>query len=89
MKLIPSSIFLNIFEILILPHRNTTKQVSKDKQAISGGNMAPHQFMGSNTETVSVEDLVTFLYGPNPDFQYQIILKSDLPLPLYRERNFK
>lgn len=51
--------------------------------------MAPHQFMGSNTETVSVEDLVTFLYGPNPDFQYQIILKSDLPLPLYRERNFK
>jgi len=69
--------------------KNTTKQVSKDKQAISGGNMAPHQFMGSNTETVSVEDLVTFLYGPNPDFQYQIILKSDLPLPLYRERNFK
>jgi len=69
--------------------KNTTKQVSKDKQAISGGNIAPHQFMGSNTETVSVEDLVTFLYGPSPDFQYQIILKSDLPLPLYRERNFK
>jgi len=69
--------------------KNTTKQVSKDKQAISGGTIAPHQFMGSNTETVSVEDLVTFLYGPNPDFQYQIILKSDLPLPLYRERNFK
>lgn len=69
--------------------KNTTKQVSKDKQAIASGNVAPHQFMGSNTETVSVEDLVTFLYGPNPDFQYQIILKSDLPLPLYRERNFK
>ena len=51
--------------------------------------MAPHQFLGGNTETVSVEDLVTFLYGPSPDFQYQLILKSDLSLPLYRERNFK
>jgi len=32
---------------------------------------------------------MTYLYGPNPDFQYHIILKSELSLPLYRERNFK
>jgi len=48
-----------------------------------------HQAVGNSTENVTVEHLTTYLYGTNPDFQYQLVLKSDLPLPLYRERNFK
>lgn len=48
-----------------------------------------HQVIGNSTETITVDKLVTFLYGANPDFQYSLVLKHDLPLPLYRERNFK
>jgi hypothetical protein len=48
-----------------------------------------HQAIGNSSETVTVEDLVTYLYGPAPDFHYNLVLKSDLELPLYRERNFK
>jgi len=48
-----------------------------------------HQIIGNSTDTVTTENLLTYLYGPNPDFQYHLILKSELPLPLYRERNFK
>jgi len=70
--------------------KNSAKHSGKEKMASgSSSSLASHQFVGSNTETVSVEDLMTFLYGHTPDFQYQIILKSDLQLPLYRERNFK
>jgi len=48
-----------------------------------------HQIIGNSTDTVTTDNLLTYLYGPNPDFQYHLILKSELPLPLYRERNFK
>jgi len=51
--------------------------------------LANHQFIGNSAETITVDNLLTFLYGPKPDFQYQLVLKSDLALPLYRERNFK
>jgi len=48
-----------------------------------------HQNLANSTETVNVETLISYLYGPKPDFQYHLVLKNDLPLPLYRERNFK
>jgi len=48
-----------------------------------------HQNLSNSTETVNVETLIAYLYGSNPEFQYQLVLKNDLPLPLYRERNFK
>jgi hypothetical protein len=48
-----------------------------------------HQIIGNSTDTVTTDNLLTYLYGPTPDFQYHIILKSELSLPLYRERNFK
>ena len=51
--------------------------------------ISTYQNIGNSTETMTVENLLGFLYGPNPDFPYQLVLKSDLQLPLYRERNFK
>jgi len=43
----------------------------------------------SARETASTESLISFLYGSQKDFQYQLIFKNEIPLPLYRERNFK
>jgi len=54
-----------------------------------GNPLISHQVIGNSNETVTVDHLTAYLYGNNPDFHYQLILKSDLPLPLYRERNFK
>jgi len=51
--------------------------------------ISAYQNIGNSTETMTVESLISFLYGSNPDFGYQLVLKNDLPLPLYRERNFK
>ena len=47
------------------------------------------QMIGNSSDTINTDSLLSYLYGPNPDFQYQLVLKKDLPLPLYRERNFK
>jgi hypothetical protein len=66
------------------------KQTSQDKMAVVPNNpLIIHQIIGNSTETVTVENLLTYLYGSNPDFQFNLVLKSDLQLPLYRERNFK
>jgi len=43
----------------------------------------------NNRETSSTEGLIQFLYGGPKDFPYQLNFKNELPLPLYRERNFK
>jgi len=48
-----------------------------------------HQALTNSSDTVGVETLLAYLYGPKPEFKYSIVLKNDLPLPLYRERNFK
>jgi len=49
----------------------------------------PAPLIGNSTDSVNTDNLLTYLYGPNPDFQYQLVLKQELSLPLYRERNFK
>jgi hypothetical protein len=72
--------------------KNTVKHNQQEAPAASMTNSHPitaYQNMGNSTETMTVENLMSFLYGPNPDFNYQLVLKSDLQLPLYRERNFK
>ena len=51
--------------------------------------MAHHQIIGNSTESITADDLITYLYGPTTDFQYFLVFKNDLTLPLYRERNFK
>lgn len=56
---------------------------------ISSNPLVTHQIIGNSSETVTVDNLLTYLYGANSDFPYQLILKSDIGLPLYRERNFK
>jgi len=47
------------------------------------------QFTDNSREIASSESLLSSLYGPSATFQYQLVFKSELPLPLYRERNFK
>jgi len=47
------------------------------------------QYTDTSREIASSESLLSSLYGPNHNFQYQLVFKSELPLPLYRERNFK
>lgn len=70
--------------------KGSMKQVSQEKVSlISGTALTTHQVIGNSADTVTVDNLLTYLYGANSDFPYQLILKSDLGLPLYRERNFK
>jgi len=70
--------------------KTTTAVVEKIPPPASSNNpLYIHQIIGNSTDTVTTENLMTYLYGPTPDFQYHIILKSELALPLYRERNFK
>lgn len=47
------------------------------------------QMIQNSSESVNTDLLLSYLYGPNHEFQYQLVLKQDLNLPLYRERNFK
>jgi len=57
---------------------------------IPGGNPSLFtQIIGNTGDTINTDGLLTYLYGPNPDFKYQLVLKQELSLPLYRERNFK
>eukprot|EP00331_Platyophrya_macrostoma_P014201 CAMPEP_0176434226 /NCGR_PEP_ID=MMETSP0127-20121128/16543_1 /TAXON_ID=938130 /ORGANISM="Platyophrya macrostoma, Strain WH" /LENGTH=326 /DNA_ID=CAMNT_0017816907 /DNA_START=1 /DNA_END=981 /DNA_ORIENTATION=+ len=51
-------------------------------------NMIP-KMIGSTSDTINTDSLLTYLYGPNTDFQYNLVLKQELSLPLYRERNFR
>jgi len=73
--------------------KNTVKQTHHEAPAATMANshhpISTYQNIGNSSETMTVESLISFLYGPNPDFGYQLVLKHDLPLPLYRERNFK
>jgi len=73
--------------------KNTVKQTHHEAPATTMINshhpISAYQNIGNSTETMTVESLISFLYGSNPDFGYQLVLKNDLPLPLYRERNFK
>jgi len=71
--------------------KNTVKHNQQEAPAtmVSHHPLTTYQNMGNSTETMTVENLLSFLYGPNPDFTHQFVLKSDLQLPLYRERNFK
>jgi hypothetical protein len=70
--------------------KSAIKQTSQEKGGTAQSNpLIMHQIIGNSAETVTVENLLTYLYGSNPDFPYQLVLKSDLQLPLYRERNFK
>jgi len=48
-----------------------------------------HQPIASANESITSDDLLAFLYGDKSDFEYQIVLNYELPLPLYRERNFE
>lgn len=50
--------------------------------------MISHLNMNSN-EAATTETLISYLYGQNTDFTHQLVLKTNIPLPLYRERNFK
>jgi len=70
--------------------KTAIKQGGQEKVSMSNSNpLIMHQIIGNSAEAVTVENLVTYLYGSNADFQYNLVLKSDLQLPLYRERNFK
>lgn len=69
--------------------KSIIKQNAQEKVAVPANPLVMHQIIGNSTESVTVDNLMTYLYGPNPEFQYNIVLKSELSLPLYRERNFK
>jgi len=70
--------------------KNTIKQGSQDKPSTL--NVSPimmSQFTSNASEVATTEVLLSYLYGPNYDFSYQLVLKNNIQLPLYRERNFK
>jgi len=70
--------------------KTTVGQIVTDKGSSGSGTaVVMHQSMANSTDTVGVETLLGYLYGPKPEFKYNLVLKHDLPLPLYRERNFK
>ena len=39
--------------------------------------------------TCSADELITFLHGKSPKFEYQMVIDGEFSLPLYRERNFE
>jgi len=70
--------------------KTTVGQIMTEKgSSVSSTAVVMHQSMANSTDTVGVETLLGYLYGPKPEFKYNLVLKHDLPLPLYRERNFK
>lgn len=75
---------INLLKVAV---RNTREIVPTIQH--SDNPLVAHQHIGNSTETITVDKLLVFLYGKNADFQHQLILKHDLPLPLYRERNFR
>jgi hypothetical protein len=69
--------------------KTTVSQIVTEKGSTASTSVVLHQALANSSDTVGVETLMSYLYGPKPDFKYSIVLKNDLPLPLYRERNFK
>jgi len=73
---------------------NSLKQVVKQNNSEKSNNkleqiaILPHM-LETSREIATSETLLNHLYGPKQDFQYQIVFKNELSLPLYRERNFK
>lgn len=71
--------------------KQTVKSDSKGKSADVEQKLAPiHSFAPMiSTETANSDSLLGQLCGPNPEFNYQLVFRNELALPLYRERNFK
>jgi len=68
----------------VVRQNNSDKPLNKLEQM----SLMPHM-VESSREIATTETLMHMLYGNKQDFQYQLIFKNELPLPLYRERNFK
>jgi len=68
--------------------KNTIKQNTNDKSGVLSTTSMMNINMNSN-EAATTETLINYLYGQNTDFTHQLVLKTNIPLPLYRERNFK
>jgi hypothetical protein len=70
--------------------KNTIKQSTPGEKSgvLSSSSMISHLNMNSN-EAATTETLISYLYGQNTDFTHQLVLKTNISLPLYRERNFK
>lgn len=51
-------------------------------------NLLVPQNITAGGDTLSVDDMIMFLYGKTIDFKYKFVLNSHLEFPLYRERNF-
>lgn len=68
--------------------KNTIKQNTNDKSGVLSTTTMMNINMNSN-EAATTETLINYLYGQNTDFTHQLVLKTNIPLPLYRERNFK
>lgn len=74
---------------MLMTVRKLIDQPTTETSSGSGNPMLIHQIIGNSSETGSMESLMTYLYGPRPEFNYFLVLKNEFPLPLYRERNFK
>lgn len=69
----------------VVKQNGTEKTPSITEQQPSVGPQLTEGFR----EIPNSDTLIRALYGPKQDFKYQIVLKNELPVPLYRERNFK
>jgi len=68
--------------------KQVVKQNKNEKNKLEQVTMLPHM-VESSREAATSEILFNQLYGAKQDFQYQLVFKNELSLPLYRERNFK
>jgi len=71
--------------------KNIIKQNTNEKPntALPNPLLINHHLNLNSNETATTDNLLNMLYGKNQNFNYQLIIKSNLSLPLYRERNFK
>jgi len=90
-ELVQDTLACLISEITAL--KNVVNNSSQEKSTIMNPNIKStshsHQPIASANESITSDDLLAFLYGDKSDFEYQIVLNYELPLPLYRERNFE
>ena len=74
---------------LLILFRGAIMQNIDPKSKTPATTLATHQNISNTSEAASAETLINYLYGPKPDFKYSLVLKNEMELPLYRERNFK
>lgn len=77
--------------MLTTPNRESLKNYKPAQKAASGATntqITPQSTVYNPNISTTPDMLISYLYNNQTDFEYNLILKEDLKLPLYRGRNF-